>query len=125
VFDQHGIFNFRGRIKEMIKTGGINVTAADVEELLEEHPAIRQAIVVGVPDTERDEIVAAMVVLREGARATTEELMAYAASQSPASRFPASSSSSATTRCRLTDTSKVSKRLVQEKLTATYAAQRE
>jgi acyl-CoA synthetase (AMP-forming)/AMP-acid ligase II len=66
VFDELGILQFRSRIKELIKTGGINVTPADVEEALEEHPGVRQAIVVGVPDAQRDEIVAAMVVLPSG-----------------------------------------------------------
>ncbi len=72
---------FRGRIKEMIKTGGINVAPLEVEEILAEHPGIEQVFVVGVPDPLRDEIVVAVVVgaaeesaLRDRAR---EALAAY------------------------------------------------
>jgi len=63
--DESGRLHFRGRLKEMIKTGGINVAPVEVEEVLMSHPAVEQAYVVGLPDTERDEIVVAVVVPRE------------------------------------------------------------
>ena len=62
----------RGRLKEMIKTGGINVAPVEVEEVLMSHPAVEQAYVVGVPDAERDEIVVAVVVPRGGPGAVDE-----------------------------------------------------
>ena len=53
---------FRGRLKEMIKTGGINVAPVEVENILMSHPGIAQAFVVPLADARRDEIVAALVV---------------------------------------------------------------
>ncbi len=61
LLDGNGQLYFRGRIKEMIKTGGINVAPIEVEEVLAEHPGVAQASVVGVPDRVRKEIVAAVV----------------------------------------------------------------
>lgn len=61
-YDSDGYLHFRGRIKEMIKTGGINVAAAEVEELLMRMEGVRLAFVIGVPDAMRDEIIAAVIV---------------------------------------------------------------
>ena len=65
--DESGRLHFRGRLKEMIKTGGINVAPVEVEEVLMSHPGVEQAFVVGLPDAERDEIVVAVVVPRGSA----------------------------------------------------------
>lgn len=59
--DDRGYFRFHSRSKEMIKSGGINVSPMEVEQLLLRHPAIRQAYVVGVPDAARTEVVVAIV----------------------------------------------------------------
>ena len=64
--DDNGRLHFRGRIKEMIKTGGINVAPVEVEEILLRHPAVRLAFVTGVPDQRRDEVIAAVVVRQPG-----------------------------------------------------------
>ena len=66
--DEDGHLHFRGRHKEMIKTGGINVAPVEVEEVLSAHPDIAQAYVVGLPDAERDEIVAAVIVVNDGSK---------------------------------------------------------
>ena len=50
---EDGRLRFRGRIKEMVKTGGINVAPLEVEEVLLSDPAVEQAYVVGIPDPER------------------------------------------------------------------------
>ena len=63
--DNSGRLHFRGRVKEMIKTGGINVAPVEVEEILMSHPGVEQAYVIGLPNAERDEIVVAVVVPRE------------------------------------------------------------
>jgi fatty-acyl-CoA synthase len=60
-----GRVRFRGRLKEMIKTAGVNVAPLEVEAVLLSHPAVKQAHVVGVPDRERGEIVVAAVELRQ------------------------------------------------------------
>jgi len=53
---------FRGRIKEMIKTGGINVAPAEVEEILMAQDGVKLAYVVAVPDPVRDEVIGAVIV---------------------------------------------------------------
>ena len=61
-FDADGYFHYGGRLKEMIKTGGINVAPAEVESLITSHPAVSEAFVVGVPDSARGESIVAFVV---------------------------------------------------------------
>ena len=117
---EHGILQFRGRFKEMIKTGGINVTPADVELLLEDHPAVRQAAVVGIPDPKRDEAVAAMVVLHPGHHTTQAELIAHCQKAAAAFKVPRHLEIVEAEAMPLTDTGKVSKRLVQERLAGSY-----
>src|SRR5207302_78407 len=56
-----GRIRFRGRLKEMIKTGGINVAPLEVEGVLLTHPAVKQAYVVGLPDRSKGEVAAAGV----------------------------------------------------------------
>src|SRR3989442_1323573 len=63
---------FRGRLKEMIKTGGINVAPLEVEAVLLAHPAVKQAYVVGLSDRGKGEGAAAAVELHGGAAATAE-----------------------------------------------------
>ena len=67
---------FRGRIKEMVKTGGINVAPLEVEEVLLGHPAVEQAYVVGVPDPRKEEILVAVVVAKPGRAAEPAALRA-------------------------------------------------
>src|SRR5215468_2554862 len=77
VLGDDGRLRFRGRIKEMVKTGGINVAPLEVEEVLLGHPAVEQAYVVGLPDARKEEILAAIVVLRDGHDAAPETLRAF------------------------------------------------
>ena len=87
--DEAGRLHFRGRLREMIKTGGINVAPVEVEEVLTSHPGVEQAYVVGLPDAERDEIVAAVVIPREGAGgADTAALRAHCAGALAAYKRP-------------------------------------
>lgn len=64
-FDSDGYLYFRGRTKEMIKTGGINVSPAEIEQVLMGHEAVELAYAIGLKDARRDEIVAAVIVARE------------------------------------------------------------
>jgi fatty-acyl-CoA synthase len=84
-----GRVRFRGRLKEMIKTGGINVAPLEVEAVLLTHPAVKQAYVVGVPDRDKEEIVAAAIELREGATATAEALAAFCRERLASYKVPA------------------------------------
>jgi acyl-activating enzyme 14 len=68
LLDGSGCLWLMGRAKDMIKSGGENVFAAEVESGLLSHPAVRAAVVVGVPDARLGERVAALLVLQEGWR---------------------------------------------------------
>ena len=72
--DEEGYFYFADRKKDMIKRSGENVAASEVERVLGEHPAVAEAVVIGVPDPFRDEAVKALVILRPALAATVEEL---------------------------------------------------
>ena len=63
---EDGRLEFTGRAKEVIRVGGENVSPAEVEDILHRHPAIRQAVVVGVPDTRLMEVPCAFVILNDG-----------------------------------------------------------
>jgi acyl-CoA synthetase (AMP-forming)/AMP-acid ligase II len=76
-FDGHGQIMFHGRIKDMLKVGGENVAAAEIEAFLAGHPAVRLAQVVGVPDARLQEVAAAFVELEEGAAASAQELIDF------------------------------------------------
>ena len=60
--DEEGWLTIVGRLKELIIRGGENIASAEVERVLELHPAVRQAVVVGCPDRRLGERVAAFVV---------------------------------------------------------------
>jgi len=76
-FDADARLRFHGRIKDVVKTGGLNVSPLEVEQILLGHPAVEEAHVVGVPDPRKEEALAAFVVLKEGANASAEELSAF------------------------------------------------
>jgi fatty-acyl-CoA synthase len=75
--DAHGFVNIVDRKKDVIKTGGETVFSTEVENVLYQHPAILECAVYGQPDSLWGEIVAAAVVLRPGAAASEEELIAF------------------------------------------------
>ena len=89
MLDEAGRVRFRGRLKEMIKTGGINVAPLEVEGVLLTHPAVKQAYVVGLPDRGKGEIAAAAIELREGAAATVEALTAFCRERLASYKVPA------------------------------------
>jgi fatty-acyl-CoA synthase len=72
--DEQGYFYFRDRAKDMIKTGGENVYASEIEQLLYAHPAVMECGVLGVPSSEWDEEVRAVVAVRPGHAATEAQL---------------------------------------------------
>jgi len=72
-----GDIAFLGRNSEMIKRAGINVSPAEVEDVLMQHAGVAEAAVVGAPDRERGEAIIAFVVSASGASLSTEALMAH------------------------------------------------
>lgn len=76
-FDDDGYLWVVGRLKDLIKTGGENVSPMEVEEVLSLHSAVQEAAVFGVPDERWGEAVIAAVVLRPGRLATERELIEF------------------------------------------------
>src|SRR5690606_35148815 len=72
--DEDGYFYVVDRKKDMIIAGGYNIYPREIEEVLYEHPQIREAAVVGIPDPYRGETVKAYVVLKAGGRLERDEL---------------------------------------------------
>jgi fatty-acyl-CoA synthase len=75
--DETGCLHFANRLKDVIKTAGVNVAASEVEAALARHPGVKAAHVVGVPDAVRGENIAAFVVLTSSGSATPDELRAF------------------------------------------------
>jgi len=75
--DEEGRITYRGRNKDMLKVGGENVAALEIEGYLQLHAAVKIAQVVGVPDSRLIEVPAAFVELVEGRSATEEELIEF------------------------------------------------
>jgi long-chain acyl-CoA synthetase len=86
--DEDGYYFIVDRKKDMIIRGGYNVYPREVEEVLYEHPAVREAAVVGVPHSELGEEIGAAVALKEGAKADAEELQAFVKEQVAAYKYP-------------------------------------
>ena len=81
VMDDEGYFYIVGRKKEMIIVGGFNIYPQEVEGVLYEHPAIKEAAVVGIPHKEKGEVVKAFIVPKESASIDLEEIEGYCYSQ--------------------------------------------
>ncbi|MGE9214986.1 AMP-binding protein [Exiguobacterium aurantiacum] len=71
---EDGFFYIVDRKKDMIIAGGFNVYPREIEEVLYEHPAVKEAVCIGVPDPYRGETVKAFIVMRDGSSVTEEEL---------------------------------------------------
>ena len=85
-----GFLRIVDRKKDMIITGGFNVYAREVEDVIVEQPGVRQAAVIGVPDPKWGETVKAVVVLEPGATITAEEIIAAVRSRKGAVQAPKS-----------------------------------
>jgi long-chain acyl-CoA synthetase len=86
--DAAGWFYIVDRKKDQINAGGYKVWPREVEDVLYQHEAVREAAVVGVPDVYRGETVKAYVSLRPGQTATAEELIAFCREQMAAYKYP-------------------------------------
>ncbi|MDB4970679.1 MAG: AMP-dependent ligase [Myxococcales bacterium] len=75
--DGDGYFYLADRKTDMVISGGVNIYPWEIEQRLHEHPAVQEAAVVGVPDAEWGESLAAFIVLRAGQAATDDELGAW------------------------------------------------
>ena len=76
-FDEDGYIFLAGRAKDFIKRGGEMISPEELEQVLHSHPAIDEAAVIGVPDTDWGERVRAIVVLKKGYSASENEVIEH------------------------------------------------
>jgi acyl-CoA synthetase (AMP-forming)/AMP-acid ligase II len=86
--DEAGYLFLEGRADDVIVRGGENLSPGEIEDVLLEHPAVRDAAVVGIPDEQWGEGVAAAIVLKPGQSATVEELQGWVRDRMRSSRVP-------------------------------------
>src|ERR1700736_1876971 len=77
VLDEHGYVIIKDRSKDIIISGGENISSIEVEDVLHKHPAVLFAAVVAKPDPKWGEVPCAFLELKEGAKATEAEIIAY------------------------------------------------
>jgi acyl-CoA synthetase (AMP-forming)/AMP-acid ligase II len=75
--DGGGVHAICGRKKDLIKRSGVQVLPQEIEDALEEHPAVHAVGVIGIQDDRRGEIACACVVIKQGAEASPEELLEF------------------------------------------------
>jgi len=112
--DADGYLYIRDRKKDMAIVGGYNVYPREVDEVLFAHPAVKEAAAAGVPDPYYGETVRAYVVLKEGAAATVEELVAHCARN--LARYKVPSRIHVVAELPRTTVGKVDRRALREKL---------
>ncbi|WP_166244438.1 long-chain-fatty-acid--CoA ligase [Paenibacillus turpanensis] len=88
IMDEDGYFSIVDRKKDMIIASGYNIYPREIEEVLFEHPGIKEAAVAGVPDQYRGETVKAFIVLKEGEYVTEAELDAWCRGMLAAYKVP-------------------------------------
>jgi long-chain acyl-CoA synthetase len=86
--DEDGYFSIVDRKKELIIRGGYNVYPREIEEVLYEHPAVKEAAVIGVPDEKMGEEVGAAVVLKDDTSCEESELRDYVKGEVAAYKYP-------------------------------------
>ncbi|MGZ4160931.1 MAG: long-chain-fatty-acid--CoA ligase, partial [Neobacillus sp.] len=88
--DEDGYLYIVDRKKDLIIASGFNIYPRDIEEVLYEHPAVQEAVVIGVPDPYRGEDVKAIIVLKAGMEATEQEIIYYCRENLSAYKVPRS-----------------------------------
>jgi long-chain acyl-CoA synthetase len=86
--DNDGYLYIVERKKDLIIRGGFNIYPRDLEEILYKHPSIQDAVAVGVPDPVMGEEIKLHIVLKEGAKATPEEILQYCRGQLAKNKWP-------------------------------------
>lgn len=75
--DQDGYFYITDRKKDLIIVSGFNVFPREIDELICQHPKVKEGITIGIPDSRKGERIRVYIVLKEGEYATPEEFIAY------------------------------------------------
>jgi fatty-acyl-CoA synthase len=89
MLDAEGRLHFCGRLKDLIKSGGINISPLEVETYLMTSPKVQYAAVVGLPDAMKGEVPVAAVALCDGEVATPEEIRGYCRGHIASYKIPA------------------------------------
>jgi fatty-acyl-CoA synthase len=90
VLDEYGYVIIKDRSKDIIISGGENISSVEVEDVLYKHPAVLFAAVVAKPDGKWGEVPCAFVELKENARATEAEIIAFCRAQMSGFKSPKS-----------------------------------
>lgn len=77
VYDDQGYLKITGRLKDMFIVGGSNAYPAEIERILQSHPAIKQAVVVGAPHKRLGEVAMAFIQLHEGSQASEADIRTF------------------------------------------------
>jgi len=88
IMDAQGNFRFMGRTKDMLRVGGENVSAIELEGFLLQHPAIRQVQVIGVPDAKLVEVPIAVVQLKDGHTCDEREIIEFCSGKVSSFKIP-------------------------------------
>jgi fatty-acyl-CoA synthase len=88
VLDEHGYVIIKDRSKDIIISGGENISSVEVEDVLYKHPAVLFAAVVAKPDSKWGEVPCAFVELKDNARTTEAEIIAFCRAQMPGFKTP-------------------------------------
>ena len=87
--DENGNFKITGRIKDMIIRGGENIYPKEIEDFIYTHPDVKDVQVIGVPDKQYGEEIMAVIILKEGATLTEQEVKEYVSSHMAKHKTPA------------------------------------
>ncbi len=110
--NEDGVLFFKARIGEMIKTAGANVTPREVEVAIDAQPEVQGSYVVGVPDPDRGQNVAAAIVLNQGAELDTDTLKARLKEELSSYKVPRHVFFMDKTELPFTDSGKINKKLL-------------
>ena len=116
LLDEAGRLYYRGRQKEMVKSGGINIAPIEVEETLMRHPAVRTAYVIGMPDPLLDEILVAIIIAHAGQQPDLDDLKRFCKQELAAYKVPAKFRLATDEELPLTTTGKVQKMMLHKLL---------
>jgi acyl-CoA synthetase (AMP-forming)/AMP-acid ligase II len=115
-FDDSGYLYVEGRLDDVIVRGGENLSPGEIEDVLLEHPAVRECAIVGIRDEEWGEVVAAAVVPHDGRAVDEKELSDFVVAHLRSSRRPAVIDIRSS--LPLNDSGKVLKRVLRDELAA-------